>query len=284
MMITLKKFINIRLYIVLILILVFILTQCAFYNKNIKDYINKEYSYFEKEYGSHSEAIENNNGITWYIFNDLSYSEQTHVVVRNNVIKMIYQKRINPYNRYQKFINSISGFIKEKLVHKNEICTINLLEKYSPNNSKTILFFDKKINEEFEIYFNNIQTYKKVMLQLINFERESRGIKKLYYFYEIDKVTQKYANYLNSNNYFSHFSKTNDSITDRLSEINTQYDTLSENLVRGKEISPYIAHNMLLNSQSHFLNMIDKDMSFIGIGVSKNDENYLVICQNFLGK
>jgi hypothetical protein len=33
MMITLKKFINIRLYIVLILILVFILTQCAFYNK-----------------------------------------------------------------------------------------------------------------------------------------------------------------------------------------------------------------------------------------------------------
>jgi uncharacterized YkwD family protein len=127
---------------------------------------------------------------------------------------------------------------------------------------------------------DRVGDYQEKVVELTNQEREKNGLPALKPDSEVMDVAQKKSRDMAKNGYFSHTSPTYGSPFEMLRESGVDFTTAAENIAEGQQ-SPDAVVDGWMNSSGHRKNIMNKDVTHIGIGYSK-DGNYWT--QMFIGK
>ncbi|MFG6147077.1 CAP domain-containing protein [Halobacillus sp. B23F22_1] len=118
------------------------------------------------------------------------------------------------------------------------------------------------------------------VVQLTNEAREEQGLEPLELSEEVSEVAQEKSEDMAENDYFSHTSPNYGSPFDMLQEYDVDFNTAAENIAAGQQ-SPEEVVDGWLNSSSHRKNIMNANMTDIGVGYEENG-NYWT--QMFVGK
>ncbi|MBM7556221.1 CAP domain-containing protein [Halanaerobacter jeridensis] len=130
---------------------------------------------------------------------------------------------------------------------------------------------------------NQMQTMKKEVVNLVNQERQKRGLKPYQHYSKLANVAQKKAEDMRDNNYFSHQSPTYGSPFEMLKEFNIQYSAAGENIARGQRTAEEVM-NSWMNSPGHRKNILSEKYTHIGVGLAKNSQETNHWVQMFIRK
>ncbi|MCM3717429.1 CAP domain-containing protein [Fictibacillus phosphorivorans] len=119
------------------------------------------------------------------------------------------------------------------------------------------------------------------MLNLVNQEREKKGLPALKADPELTKVARVKAKDMIDNNYFDHNSPTYGSPFDMMKKFGVEYKTAGENLAGNSSVDG--AHTSLMNSQGHRENILKSDFTNVGIGVVDGGQYGKMFVQLFKG-
>lgn len=120
------------------------------------------------------------------------------------------------------------------------------------------------------------------MLNLVNQERSSRGLKPLSLDSRLTSVARAYSQEMVKNNFFSHTSAVDGSSPfDRIKRAGITYKYAGENLAYNSSVSA--AHTALMNSDGHRRNILNPNFTHIGIGIVKKGTSQIMVTQAFIG-
>jgi uncharacterized YkwD family protein len=119
------------------------------------------------------------------------------------------------------------------------------------------------------------------MLDLVNNERTSRGLKPLQAHSELIKAARLKSQDMVDGNYFSHNSPTYGSPGDLLKLFNIKYSARAENIAGNSSVER--AHTALMNSkEGHKENILNENYTHIGIGIVHSGKYGLMFTQIFI--
>lgn len=138
------------------------------------------------------------------------------------------------------------------------------------NESLTFLTIQPKTSEKINIGFQTDkitvdETTEKAMVDLVNQERTSRGLKELKFDARLREVGRAHSAEMFKGGYFSHYSPEGKTVADRVTEAGIDFLVVGENLAFAPTLES--AHKGLMNSEGHRANILSVDYGKIGIGV-----------------
>ena len=117
------------------------------------------------------------------------------------------------------------------------------------------------------------------MLELVNQERQSKGLSPLAPDPELTEVARKHSADMFARGYFAHDTPEGLSPFDRMREANVRFVTAGENLALAPTIQ--VAHTGLMNSPGHRANILRPQFGRLGIGVMDGGMRGLMVSQEF---
>ncbi|WP_371925880.1 CAP domain-containing protein [Halobacillus sp. A5] len=117
------------------------------------------------------------------------------------------------------------------------------------------------------------------VVELTNEAREEQGLEPLELNEEVSEVAQEKSEDMAENDYFSHTSPTYGSPFDMLQEFDVDYNTAAENIAAGQRTPEEVVDGWL-NSSGHRKNIMNENMTEIGIGYEENGHHWT---QMFIG-
>jgi uncharacterized protein YkwD len=119
------------------------------------------------------------------------------------------------------------------------------------------------------------------ILALVNRERESAGVKALYFSPELATAARQHSAAMAQEGFFEHRGEGEPALFDRVTASGTDTDHVGENIFETNEgVSGAVADEcvqMWMQSEGHRLNMLSPefDKTGIAVGISSNGENYI---------
>ncbi|MBN2693881.1 CAP domain-containing protein [bacterium] len=126
----------------------------------------------------------------------------------------------------------------------------------------------------------NIKTIEDVF-EDINSIRKLKKLPHLVLSSELSEIAEKHSIDMAKNGFFSHISKNGKTPSQRVQEHGVFFKKILENISKANSICS--AYDEILNSPGHLNNILDKDVTYIGIGVYQLDD-YIYMTQNFIEK
>jgi uncharacterized protein YkwD len=117
------------------------------------------------------------------------------------------------------------------------------------------------------------------MLQMVNAERATQGLKPLKSDPEMAEVARAHSRDMLARGYFSHITPDGKDPFARMQQGNVQYLVAGENLAFAQTLP--IAHQGLMNSPGHRANILRPQFGRVGIGVLDAGRYGLMVTQNF---
>ena len=117
------------------------------------------------------------------------------------------------------------------------------------------------------------------MLDLINQERISRGIKPLKADPELVPVARADAADMFARGYFSHYTPEGEDPFQRMTDAGIKFRTAGENLALAPTLQ--IAHTGLMNSPGHRANILNPNFGRVGIGIMTGGRRGIMVGQEF---
>jgi uncharacterized protein YkwD len=117
------------------------------------------------------------------------------------------------------------------------------------------------------------------MLQLINQERQAKGLEPLAADTVLVRVARLHAADMFRRGYFSHYTPEGKDPFDRIRKYKIGFLSAGENLALAPTLT--IAHEGLMNSPGHRANILHKKFGRVGIGVMEGGFHRLMVTQNF---
>jgi uncharacterized YkwD family protein len=108
-------------------------------------------------------------------------------------------------------------------------------------------------------------TFEDQVVQLVNKERASRGLKALTHRADVKNVAHKKAQDMINSNYFSHTSPNYGSPFQMLKTFGISYTSAGENIAKGQK-TPQEVMNAWMNSSGHRANILKPEYDTIGVG------------------
>lgn len=138
------------------------------------------------------------------------------------------------------------------------------------NDSFSFLTIEPKTNESINLGFQTSQfsvdgASENTMIDLVNKERTSRGIKALVFNSRLRDIARGHSEDMMKRGYFSHYSPEGKTVADRAENVNIDFLVIGENLAYAPNVE--LAHQGLMNSEGHRANILSTDYGKIGIGV-----------------
>ena len=169
-----------------------------------------------------------------------------------------------------------------KLSKKNIAIIIMLvimffIESYSIASYQTNTLMEKENN----IIEANLTEEEQEVLNLINKNREERGIKTLKTYSKLQQIAKLKAVDIVTNNYFSHNSPTLGTPFEMLKSYGIDYKISGENLAGN--INSERAVNAWMNSKSHRENILEEQYEYTGICVLNSKTYGNVYVELFIG-
>ena len=117
------------------------------------------------------------------------------------------------------------------------------------------------------------------MLELVNQERTSRGLKPLTADPELTEVARRHSADMFARGYFSHYTPEGIDPFDRMRSADVKFRTAGENLALAPTVQ--IAHTGLMNSPGHRANILNPNFGRVGIGIMDGGRRGLMVSQEF---
>lgn len=138
------------------------------------------------------------------------------------------------------------------------------------NDSLTFLTIKPKTSEKVNLGFQTTQfsideTSENMMINLVNRERVSRGLKSLEFDPKLRNIARAHSADMFKRGYFSHYSPEGETVADRASKAGIDFLVIGENLAFAPNVE--LAHKGLMNSEGHRANILSEDFGKVGIGV-----------------
>ncbi|MBI2019029.1 CvpA family protein [Candidatus Daviesbacteria bacterium] len=125
---------------------------------------------------------------------------------------------------------------------------------------------DERVNLGFQTSEYTIDgVSEKAMIDLVNKERTSRGLKALVFDAKLEGVARAHSEDMFKRGYFSHYSPEGETVADRASGAGIDFLVIGENLAFAPNVE--LAHKGLMNSEGHRANILSEDFGKVGIGV-----------------
>lgn len=122
-----------------------------------------------------------------------------------------------------------------------------------PNQKLTIPLYDQ------------IKKIEHKVIQLTNQERAKHGLPALRANWELSRVARFKSNDMRDQRYFSHTSPTYGSPFDMIRNFGVSYRSAAENIAQG-QTTPEAVVRSWMNSPGHRQNILNRDMTHIGVG------------------
>lgn len=137
------------------------------------------------------------------------------------------------------------------------------------NDSLTFLTIRPKTDERVNLGFQTSQisvdgASEKIMFDLVNQERVSRGLKALVLDPALRNIGRSHSEDMLKRGYFSHYSQQGKTVADRALEGGVDFIVVGENLAYAPSVE--LAHKGLMNSEGHRANILSSDYGKLGIG------------------
>lgn len=129
---------------------------------------------------------------------------------------------------------------------------------------------------------SNLTAYEQNMVDLINKERTSRGLRALQVDLAITEVARKHSQEMIDLKYFSHNSPRSGSPFDRLKAAGISYSYAGENIAGNRSVEA--AHTSLMNSEGHRANILNSKYTHIGLGIKQGGTYGMYFTQMFVGR
>lgn len=136
------------------------------------------------------------------------------------------------------------------------------------------------VPEQFKKQGLSAKDAEQVMLILVNRHREKFHLKPLVWNEQLAAISRTHSADMQDNNFFGHKSPTTGSVVDRGRSTGLAFRKITENL--GKDRDIYGAFEGLLESPGHRLNILDKEVSQLGVGVSQQTGGALFVTLVFI--
>jgi uncharacterized YkwD family protein len=118
------------------------------------------------------------------------------------------------------------------------------------------------------------------VIELVNAERKKYGVNPLYTHVQLSLIAREKSLDMKVNGYFNHESPVYGTPFEMMDYFSIEYTIASENIARG-HISPEQVVNAWMNSDGHRANILNPDMTHIGVGYEKDLRHWT---QMFIGK
>lgn len=138
------------------------------------------------------------------------------------------------------------------------------------NDTLTFLTIKPKTDEKVNLGFQTSQitidqASENAMIELVNKERASRGLKVLELDAKLREVARSHSQDMFKRGYFAHYSPEGESVADRANKAGVDFLVIGENLAFAPHVEA--AHKGLINSEGHRANILSSDYGKIGVGV-----------------
>jgi uncharacterized protein YkwD len=117
------------------------------------------------------------------------------------------------------------------------------------------------------------------MLDMINEERTSRGLKPLQADPELVPVARSHSADMFARGYFSHYTPEGKDPFERMKDAGVRFRTAGENLALAPTLK--LAHTGLMNSPGHRANILDPRFGRVGIGIMSGGRRGIMVSQEF---
>ena len=107
--------------------------------------------------------------------------------------------------------------------------------------------------------------FESEVIDLVNVERESRGLHPLAYDYSLAAAARDHSEDMGVQDYFSHTSLDGRTVGDRILAAGYSYNTYGENIGAGQP-TPEIIINSWMSSSGHRANILNPNFCDIGVG------------------
>ena len=118
------------------------------------------------------------------------------------------------------------------------------------------------------------------MAEMVNAERAERKLAKLEYHPGLAGVARAHSLDMREHGFFAHESKRTGKVKDRLAKAKMPARAAGENLAKAKTVKH--AHTNLMNSPPHRKNILNPELTHVGIGIVRNDKGQLLVTQVFM--
>jgi len=117
------------------------------------------------------------------------------------------------------------------------------------------------------------------MLDMVNEERTSRGLKPLAADPQLVPVARAHSADMWSRGYFSHYTPEGEDPFERMKDAGIRFRTAGENLALAPTLQ--IAHTGLMNSPGHRANILNPAFGRVGIGIMSGGRRGIMVSQEF---
>jgi uncharacterized protein YkwD len=124
-----------------------------------------------------------------------------------------------------------------------------------------------------------VPSLEEQMLELVNRERTSRGLKPLAADPELTELARRHSADMFARGYFSHYTPEGIDPFERMKEADVRFRTAGENLALAPTLR--VAHTGLMNSPGHRANILDPRFGRVGIGIMDGGRRGLIVSQEF---
>ncbi|UOQ46517.1 SafA/ExsA family spore coat assembly protein [Halobacillus salinarum] len=128
-----------------------------------------------------------------------------------------------------------------------------------------------------------VKSIEQQVIDLTNQERTSRGLPALKEDWQLSRVARYKARDMASNGYFSHTSPTYGSPFQMMSDFNISYRSAAENIAAGQRTAQEVV-NGWMNSSGHRKNILNRNLTHIGVGYAKGGSYGTYWSQMFISK
>lgn len=124
----------------------------------------------------------------------------------------------------------------------------------------------------------NLDEARTELLNYINTERQNHGLKTVKIIPQLNTLAQNHTDDMFENNYFAHVNLQGETPEDRRIKLLIHTD-VGENLALAPTV--YFGHEALMRSAIHRKNILTSYWNTVGIGITKDENNNLIIAEEF---
>lgn len=150
-------------------------------------------------------------------------------------------------------------------------------QKRTQNNRNTTNENRENVNDQ------SVNEFVREVVRLTNEERQSRGLSPLTMDVDLNKAAQAKSKDMATEGYFSHQSPTYGSPFDMLKSFGIDYRVAAENIAAGQN-TPEDVVRVWMNSEGHRANILNEQLTHIGVGYHKGGSMNHYWTQLFIAK
>lgn len=130
---------------------------------------------------------------------------------------------------------------------------------------------------------SGLSAMEQEVLALVNSERAKNGLSALSWADDIAAVARAHSSDMINRGFFSHTNPDGESPFDRLKNNGISYRTAAENIAYGQK-TPADVMNAWMNSSGHRANILNKNVTELGVGAVKNNNGTIYWTQVFVAR